>query len=87
MTDDNNKNFITNNVFTSCVPLKHLFGFFEYYKKVLLNCNQQLVINRSSTDFDTIHVVGAAAGDNNVDKNKNITIELRDNMEVAYHKS
>ncbi|XP_050065031.1 uncharacterized protein LOC126553959 [Aphis gossypii] len=74
ITDDNNKNFITNNVFTGCVPLKHLFGFFEDYKKVLLNCNQQLVINRSSTDFDAIHVVGS--GDNNVEKNKKITIEL-----------
>ncbi|KAF0752267.1 Uncharacterized protein FWK35_00021401, partial [Aphis craccivora] len=42
-----------------------------YYKKVLLNCNQQLVINRSSTDFDAIHVVG-----DNVEQNKKITIEL-----------
>jgi len=65
-SNDNNKNFMANNVFTGCVPLKHLFGFFEDYKKILLNCNQQLILNRSSTDFDTLHVT------DNSDKKKKI---------------
>ncbi|XP_060881814.1 uncharacterized protein LOC132953354 [Metopolophium dirhodum] len=69
-SNDNNKNFMANNVFTGCVPLKHLFGFFEDYKKILLNCNQQLILNRSSTDFDTLHVT------DNSEKNKKITVEL-----------
>ncbi|XP_060871385.1 uncharacterized protein LOC132945632 [Metopolophium dirhodum] len=68
--NENNKHFMANNVFTGCVPLKHLFGFFEDYKKILLNCNQQLILNLSSTDFDTLHLT------DNSEKNKKITVEL-----------
>ncbi|KAL4100895.1 hypothetical protein QTP88_020920 [Uroleucon formosanum] len=75
MDSEDNKNFMTNNVFTGCTPLKHLFGFCEDYKKILLNCNQQLILNRASTDLDAIHVVGEGATAA-VDKNKKITIEL-----------
>ncbi|KAL4105018.1 hypothetical protein QTP88_020293 [Uroleucon formosanum] len=75
MDSEDNKNFMSNNVFTGCIPLKHLFGFCEDYKKILLNCNQQLILNRASTDLDAIHVVGAGATAV-VDKNKKITIEL-----------
>lgn len=35
----------------------------------MLNCNQQLILNRASTDLDALHVAG-------VDKYKNITVEL-----------
>ncbi|KAL4127111.1 hypothetical protein QTP88_011309 [Uroleucon formosanum] len=75
MDSEDNKNFMSNNVFTGCIPLKHLFGFCEDYKKILLNCNQQLILNRASTDLDAIHVVGEGATAA-VDKNKKITIEL-----------
>ena len=75
MDGEDNKNFMTDNVFTGCIPLKHLFGFCEDYKKILLNCNQQLILNRSSTDLDAIRVVGAGATEH-VEKNKKITIEL-----------
>ncbi|KAL4152833.1 hypothetical protein QTP88_000666 [Uroleucon formosanum] len=75
MDSEDNKHFMTNNVFTGCIPLKHLFGFCEDYKKILLNCNQQLILNRESTDIDAIHVVGEGATAS-VDKNKKITIEL-----------
>ncbi|KAE9526213.1 hypothetical protein AGLY_013844 [Aphis glycines] len=75
MDGEDNKNFMTDNVFAGCIPLKHLFGFCEYYKKILLNCNQQLILNRSSTDLDAIRVVGAGATEH-VEKNKKITIEL-----------
>ncbi|KAL4088846.1 hypothetical protein QTP88_023930 [Uroleucon formosanum] len=75
MDSEDNKNFMTNNVFTGCIPLKHLFGFCEDYKKILLNCNQQLILNRASTDLDAIRVVGEGAT-TAVDKNKKITIEL-----------
>ncbi|XP_050066419.1 uncharacterized protein LOC126555556 [Aphis gossypii] len=49
-----NKHFMLNNKFAGCIPLKHLFGFCEDYKKILLNCNQQIILNRSSTDFDAL---------------------------------
>jgi len=75
MDGDDNKNFMSNNVFTGCVPLKHLFGFCEDYKKILLNCNQQLILNRTSTDLDAIHVVGESATEA-ISKNRKITIEL-----------
>ncbi|KAL4149549.1 hypothetical protein QTP88_003477 [Uroleucon formosanum] len=75
MDSEDNKNFMSNNVFTGCIPLKHLFGFCEDYKKILLNCNQQLILNRASTNLDAIHVVGEGATAA-VDKNKKITIEL-----------
>ncbi|KAL4082997.1 hypothetical protein QTP88_028327 [Uroleucon formosanum] len=75
MDSEDNKNFMSNNVFTGCIPLKHLFGFCEDYKKILLNCNQQLILNRASTDLDAIRVVGEGATAA-VDKNKKITIEL-----------
>ncbi|XP_050065725.1 uncharacterized protein LOC126554724 [Aphis gossypii] len=75
MDGEDNKNFMTDNVFTGCIPLKHLFGFCEDYKKILLNCNQQLILNRSSTDLDAIRVVGAGATEH-VEQNKKITIEL-----------
>ncbi|KAL4105041.1 hypothetical protein QTP88_012102 [Uroleucon formosanum] len=75
MDSEDNKNFMTDNVFTGCIPLKHLFGFCEDYKKILLNCNQQLILNRASTDLDAIHVVGEGAT-TAVEKNKKISIEL-----------
>ncbi|KAL4108113.1 hypothetical protein QTP88_018365 [Uroleucon formosanum] len=75
MDSEDNKNCMSNNVFTGCIPLKHLFGFCEDYKKILLNCNQQLILNRASIDLDAIHVVGEGATAA-VDKNKKITIEL-----------
>lgn len=75
MDSEDNKNFMTNNIFSGCIPLKHVFGFCEDYKKILLNCNQQLILNRASTDLDAIHVVGEGATAA-VDKNKKITIEL-----------
>ncbi|KAE9522963.1 hypothetical protein AGLY_016594 [Aphis glycines] len=75
MDGEDNKNFMTDNVFAGCIPLKHFFGFCEDYKKILLNCNQQLILNRSSTDLDVIRVVGAGAT-KHVEQNKKITIEL-----------
>ncbi|KAE9523730.1 hypothetical protein AGLY_015871 [Aphis glycines] len=37
MDGEDNKKFMSNDVFTGCIPLKHLFGFCEDYKKILLN--------------------------------------------------
>lgn len=61
--------------FSGCIPLKHLFGFCEDYKKILVNCHQQLILNRSSTDFDAVYVSGTAVVEN-ILKNKNVKISL-----------
>ncbi|XP_050065619.1 uncharacterized protein LOC126554606 [Aphis gossypii] len=75
MDGEDNKNFMSNDVFTGCIPLKHLFGFCEDYKKILLNCNQQLILNRLSTDLDVLRMTQTGTSEN-VEKNKKITIEL-----------
>lgn len=53
-----------NKLFSGCIPLKHLFGFCEDYKKIMLNCNQQLILNRSSHDFDVLYVTGSGVAEN-----------------------
>ncbi|KAL4107159.1 hypothetical protein QTP88_017544 [Uroleucon formosanum] len=73
MDSEDNKNFMTNNIFSGCFPLNYVFGFCEDYKKILLNCNQQLILNRASTDLDAIHVVGEGATAA-VDKNKKLQL-------------
>lgn len=40
--------------FDFCVPLKMLLGFAEDYKRILINTKQELVLLRSSTDYDLI---------------------------------
>jgi hypothetical protein len=68
-------NFVYNVYFSGCIPLKYLFGFFEDYIKILLNCYQQLVFNRSSTNYDALHVTDIAVSEN-IEKNKKVKIEL-----------
>jgi hypothetical protein len=76
MTEEDNKDFMTENKFSGCIPLKHLFGFCEDYKKILLNCNQQLILNRASKDFDALYVTGVGAKEN-IEKNKKVTLDLQ----------
>lgn len=75
MDASENRHFSLNNKFAGCIPLKHLFGFCEDYKKILLNCNQQIILNRSSTDFDALYVSETTANDNK-EKLKKVVIEL-----------
>ncbi|KAK4885618.1 hypothetical protein RN001_001889 [Aquatica leii] len=35
-----------------CLPLKHIFGFAEHYRQVIVNMKQELVLIRSRTDLD-----------------------------------
>lgn len=37
VNDSENNNFVENEKFDCCIPLKHLFGFFEDYRQFLLN--------------------------------------------------
>ncbi|KAE9523775.1 hypothetical protein AGLY_015835 [Aphis glycines] len=61
---EDNKNFMSNDVFTGCMPLKRLFEFCEDYKNILLNCNQQLILNRSSTDLDALRMTQTGTPEN-----------------------
>jgi len=49
-----NKDFIDGSMFSYCINLKDLFGFCEDYKRILINCNQQLIFNRASMDINAI---------------------------------
>uniref|UniRef100_A0A2S2QAB2 Double jelly roll-like domain-containing protein n=1 Tax=Sipha flava TaxID=143950 RepID=A0A2S2QAB2_9HEMI len=77
MTEEDNKDFMTEYKFSGCIPLKHLFSFCEDYKKILLNCNQQLILNLASTDFDALYVTGVAVKENIEKKNKKVTLDLQ----------
>jgi hypothetical protein len=41
--DSDNEDFINSDMFNGCINLKDLFGFCEDYKRILINCNQQLI--------------------------------------------
>jgi hypothetical protein len=48
------KGFIDSGNFNGCINLKDLFGFCEDYKRILINCNQQLILNRASLDINAV---------------------------------
>jgi len=60
-----NQDFIESNKFNGCINLKDVFGFCEDYKRILINCNQQLTMNRSSLDLNAIKLFKT---DNTVEK-------------------
>ena len=54
--DDENKNefFVKDGSFSGCIPLKHILGFAEDYKRILINCSQELILNRSSNNLSLL---------------------------------
>ncbi|XP_025407515.1 uncharacterized protein LOC112681478 [Sipha flava] len=52
--EDSNRKFIKDGSFTGCIPLKHVLGFAEDYNKVLINCSQQLILNRATDDLGSL---------------------------------
>ncbi|KAL4123340.1 hypothetical protein QTP88_015537 [Uroleucon formosanum] len=58
-----NANFVKDNTFSGCIPLKHVFGFCEDYKRILVNCSQQLIPNRSMSDLSLLHFTSVPGGD------------------------
>ncbi|KAJ8933006.1 hypothetical protein NQ318_003671 [Aromia moschata] len=40
--------------FNTIIPLKHLMGFFEDFRKLMIHMRQELVIIRSSSDYDAV---------------------------------
>jgi hypothetical protein len=51
---DTRPKFHTDGSFTANVPLKLIMGFFEDYKKIIINCKQELVLVRSQGDLNCI---------------------------------
>jgi len=45
--------------FTTIVPLDHLMGFFENYKRVLLNVRQELILVRANVNTNALKVAAA----------------------------
>jgi len=58
-----NANFVKDSAFSGCIPLKHVFGFCEDYKRILVNCSQQLILNRSMSDLSSLHFTSVPGGD------------------------
>ncbi|KAL4123298.1 hypothetical protein QTP88_015496 [Uroleucon formosanum] len=58
-----NANFMKDDTFSGCIPLKHVFGFCEDYKRILVNCNQQLILNRSMSDTSALQYTSVVGGD------------------------
>ncbi|XP_060871458.1 uncharacterized protein LOC132945720 [Metopolophium dirhodum] len=56
----NNANFVKDGSFSGCIPLKHVFGFCEDFKRILVNCSQQLILNRSMSDLSSLHFATVA---------------------------
>lgn len=50
--------------FDFCLPLRMLLGFAEDYKRILINVKQELVLLRSSTDYDAIVAPDGATKEN-----------------------
>lgn len=50
--------------FDFCLPLRMLLGFAEDYRRILINVRQELVLLRSSTDYDAIVAPDGATKDN-----------------------
>lgn len=77
----NNANFLKDGYFSGCIPLKHVFGFCEDYNRILINCSQQLILNRSMSDLGALSYI-AVAGSESVDseatkaKMKKVRVEL-----------
>lgn len=68
-----NQDFIENFKFSGYIPLKHVFGFCEDYNKILLSSNQQLILNRASTDYDALFVSGT---EEKMESHNKVKIEL-----------
>ncbi|XP_050547317.1 uncharacterized protein LOC126909001 [Daktulosphaira vitifoliae] len=54
ITTEDNKDFFDCTYFSGIIPLSHILGFAEDYKKILLNCTQSLICTRSSSDINVI---------------------------------
>jgi hypothetical protein len=46
--------FHTDGSFSANIPLKIIMGFFEDYKRIIINCKQELVLVRSQNDLNCI---------------------------------
>lgn len=56
ITSNDNAAFFDCNYFSGIIPLSHILGFAEDYKKILLNCTQSLICTRSSSDINVLRL-------------------------------
>lgn len=61
--------------FVAHYPLSMCMGFFERYRRTLINCTQTLIMNRSSTDSSAIVYIPKGSGDGKVDVTNIATIK------------
>lgn len=47
---------LKNGQFNFCIPLKHLLGFSEDYRKIIINAKHELILNRKTTDLDCVNI-------------------------------
>ncbi|XP_050434993.1 uncharacterized protein LOC126842149 [Adelges cooleyi] len=65
--------------FSGSIPLSHLFGFAEDYRKIMINVSQQLVLNRSLKDVNVLRgtlETGVTWADESSKKLMKSTVEL-----------
>lgn len=62
-----NEETVSSKYFNYCVPLRLLMGFFEDYKKILVNVKQELILIRSRTDTNMYFVT---------EKDEDVKIEI-----------
>ncbi|XP_060845417.1 uncharacterized protein LOC132925585 [Rhopalosiphum padi] len=74
---DHNANFVKDGSFSGCIPLKHVFGFCEDYKRILVNCSQQLILNRSMSDLSSLHFTSVIGGDVNTETVKALVKKVK----------
>jgi hypothetical protein len=58
--DDANTLVNSDGTFTAIIPLRHLIGFGEDYKKIVMNLKQEIVLTRSQNDLNAIKTDRAA---------------------------
>lgn len=49
-----NKTFVKDGSFSGCIPLKHVLGFAEDHQRILINCSQELILNRSNHELTSL---------------------------------
>jgi len=52
---DNKSVLYENGEFSACIPLKYWLGFFEDFKKILINSRIELILTRCNTDLNSLH--------------------------------
>lgn len=61
LTTKDNHDFFNCEYFSGTIPLSHIMGFAEDYKKILINCSISLICTRSINNMDAIKILDDTA--------------------------